>query len=92
MHQERHWFFGDLFSIINLPKVPFTRRLIQTNFGESSPLDSKKMKECLKWIYRRIPYLTEQLCLCDYDVEKQVLSNDYYGKFQKEHHIHLQNH
>ena len=83
---KRHWFFGDLFSIINLPKVPFTRRPDTNEFWERvahrilEKNEGMFKMDLLPWI----PYLNRTIVfICDYDIAKQVLSNDYYGKFQK---------
>ncbi len=83
---KSHWFFGDLFTIIDLPKVPFTRRPDTIEFWERVAqviLDSGEgmfRMDLLPWV----PYLNRSLVfICDYTIAKQLLSNDYYGKLQK---------
>ena len=83
---EQHWLFGGLKSIISLPKVPFTNRPDTNAYWESVAQTFIKQGEGMFKLdlFPLIPFLSRSIVfICDYEIAKQVLSNNNYGNFQK---------
>ena len=74
-------------SIISLPKVPFTNRPDTNAYWESVAQKFIEQGEGMfkLELFPLVPYLSRTIVfICDYNIAKQLLSNNNYGNFQKE--------
>ena len=73
-------------SIISLPKVPFTNRPDTNAYWESVAQKFIEQGEGMfkLELFPLVPYLSRTIVfICDYNIAKQLLSNNNYGNFQK---------